>query len=205
MTKLHTLVDLENVHPKIEDLRRLVPTMTDTWVFHGPNQAKEAARLKAAHDAVTLVPHSGKGKNALDFHLSFYLGYVAARQPDASLVVVANDTGYDSMLRHARTLGFTVKRIGFKPKVVSVAAKKPAPAKSASANPQAEVESMKILATKIAPPARKSAVPTNKATAAKKAPKRKLPPTNSGRHSQVPGTPPRRGAFFEGICGRQSC
>jgi len=42
--------------------------------------------LKAAHDAITLVPHSGKGKNALDFHLSFYLGYVAARQPEARLV-----------------------------------------------------------------------------------------------------------------------
>jgi len=43
MTKLHTLVDLENVHPTIEDLRKLVPRMTDAWVFHGPNQAKEAA------------------------------------------------------------------------------------------------------------------------------------------------------------------
>ena len=29
MTKLHALVDLENVHPKIEDLRKLVPKMTD--------------------------------------------------------------------------------------------------------------------------------------------------------------------------------
>lgn len=43
MTKLHTLVDLENVHPKIEDLRKLVPRMTDAWVFHGPNQAKKVA------------------------------------------------------------------------------------------------------------------------------------------------------------------
>lgn len=110
ITKQQTLVDLENVHPKIEDLRKLVPNMTDAWVFHGPNQAKEAAQLKAAHDATTLVPHSGKGKNALDFHLSFYLGYVAARQPGASLVVVANDRGYDSMINHARTLGFTVRR-----------------------------------------------------------------------------------------------
>jgi hypothetical protein len=42
---------------------------------------------------VTLVPRSGQGPNALDFHLSFYLGYVAARHPDAVLVVVANDRG----------------------------------------------------------------------------------------------------------------
>lgn len=68
--------------------------------------------MKAAHDAITLVPHSGKGKNALDFHLSFYLAYVAAQQPEASLVVVANDTGYDSMISHARTLGFPSLKSG---------------------------------------------------------------------------------------------
>lgn len=63
---------------------------------------------------LTLVPHTGNGKNALDFHLSFYLGYVAARHPDATLVVVANDKGYDAMLSHAKLLGFTARRVGFK-------------------------------------------------------------------------------------------
>jgi hypothetical protein len=155
MTKMHTLVDLENVHPKIEDLRKLVPRMTDAWVFHGPNQAKEAAQLKAAHDAITLVPHSGKGKNALDFHLSFYLGYVAARQPDASLVVVANDTGYDSMINHARTLGFTVRRMGFKPKAVSAAVKEVVAAKKAAVPAKRTVPAKKAASKKV--PAKQAA------------------------------------------------
>ena len=176
MTKLHTLVDLENVHPKIEDLRRLVPTMTDTWVFHGPNQAKEAARLKAAHDAITLVPHSGKGKNALDFHLSFYLGYVAARQPGASLVVVANDTGYDSMIKHARTLGFTIQRMGFRPKAGSAAVKKPVAAKKVVAKPlTVGAESPKTRTTTMVPPAKKAAVPAEKTVPVKQAASKKVP------------------------------
>ncbi len=169
MTKLHTLVDLENVHPTIEDLRKLVPRMTDAWVFHGPNQAKEAARLKAAHDAITLVPHSGKGKNALDFHLSFYLGYVAARQPEASLVVVANDTGYDSMIDHARILGFFVRRIGFLPQAVPAAAKKSVAAKEVVAKQQAGAEFTKTPATAVSPPGKKAAVSVKKAVPVKKA------------------------------------
>ena len=175
MTKLHTLVDLENVHPTIEDLRKLVPRMTDAWVFHGPNQAKEAAQLKAAHDAITLVPHSGKGKNALDFHLSFYLGYVAARQPEARLVVVANDRGYDSMINHAGTLGFSVQRIGFHPKAVPAAVKKSVAAKKVVAKPQAGAEATKTPATTVAPPAKKAAVPVKKSVPVKKAAGKKAP------------------------------
>jgi len=175
MTKLHTLVDLENVHPKIEDLRKLVPRMTDAWVFHGPNQAREAAQLKAAHDAITLVPHSGKGKNALDFHLSFYLGYVAARQPEASLVVVANDTGYDSMISHAKTLGFSVQRIGFQAQAVPAVAKKSVAAKKVAAKPQAGAVSTRTHATSDAPPAKTAAVPANKTVPANKATGKKAP------------------------------
>ena len=165
MTKLHTLVDLENVHPKIEDLRKMVPRMTDAWVFHGPNQAKEAALLKAAHDAITLVPHSGKGKNALDFHLSFYLGYVAARQLEASLVVVANDTGYDSMISHARTLGFTVRRMGFKPKAVSAAVKEVVAARKAAVSAKKTVPAKKAASKNVPAKQAPANKPAIKATA----------------------------------------
>ena len=136
MTEQHLLVDYENVQPGMEDLLKIAPKLTDVWLFHGPNQTKRAEQVKAAHERVTLVPHTGKGKNALDFHLSFYLGYVAARHPDATLVVVANDKGYDSMLSHAKLLGFTARRVGFKaskaPAVKAVAPAKKTPAKKAA-------------------------------------------------------------------------
>lgn len=116
MKELHALVDFENVQPSFEELGRLAPGFTDVWLFHGPNQIKQAQRWTSTNDRVALVPRTGRGPNALDFHLSFYLGYVAARHSKAQLVVVANDRGYDPMIAHARLLEFSVRRVGFKAK-----------------------------------------------------------------------------------------
>lgn len=171
MREQHVLVDCENVHPTIEELLKLAPDLTDVWLFHGPNQIKRAEQLQAAHERVTLVPHSGKGKNALDFHLSFYLGYVAAKHPEASLMVVANDKGYDSMIEHAKLLGFTATRVGFEAKDAP-AAKKAAPAKkvatkkAAPAKPAASVDSVTVA------PAKKAVA---KQAPAKRAPVKKVP------------------------------
>jgi Rieske Fe-S protein len=160
MQEIHVLVDFENVQPTMEELAKLVPGLTDAWLFHGPHQAKQAQSIAAAHSHVTLVPRSGQGKNALDFHLSFYLGYVAAKHPDAQLAVVANDKGYDPMIAHAKLLGFTAKRVGYKAKPAPVA--KAAPAK-------------KTVAVKVAAPVKKAAAPAAPAkVAAKKAVAKKV-------------------------------
>ena len=122
MKELHVLLDYENVQPPLAALAKLVPGFTDVWLFHGPHQAKQAQAYAAGHERVTLVPRSGQGPNALDFHVAFYLGYVAAKHPDAELVVVANDRGYDPMLAHARMLEFRARRVGYKMPVVKKAA-----------------------------------------------------------------------------------
>lgn len=168
MKELHALVDFENVHPSLEELAKLAPGFTDVWLFHGPHQAKQAQQLAANHERVTLVSHSGKGKNALDFHLSFYLGYVVAKHPAANLVVVANDKGYDSMIGHTNVLGFTAKRVGFKAKKAP-AVKKATPAKQPPA--------AKAVAKKVAPLAKpalaKKAAAMNAPVPAKKVPAKK--------------------------------
>ena len=186
MTEQHLLVDYENVQPGMEDLLKIAPKLTDVWLFHGPNQTRRAEQVKAAHERVTLVPHTGKGKNALDFHLSFYLGYVAARHPDATLVVVANDKGYDSMLSHAKLLGFTARRVGFKaskaPAVKAAAPAKKTPAKKAAVKQAVATEATTAPAQPAAvavavPPAQKTPaqkVPAKK-VAAKKTPAKKTP------------------------------
>ena len=107
---------------------------------------------------LTLVPISRSGKNALDFQLSYYVGYITSRNPNARFVVVSNDQGYGPMLDHAKELGFAVSHLGFgspKAPVKKKVAKKAATPKTVA---------------KKAVPAKKSA-PVKKAPVAKKSPK----------------------------------
>ena len=113
--RTHVLVDWENVRPKEDDIRALVPEVTDVWLFHGPTQKLVQAHHASFGDRVVPVPIARTGKNALDFHLSFYIGYIASRYPEARCVVISNDLGYGPMLEHAVLLGFSARRIGFNP------------------------------------------------------------------------------------------
>jgi NTP pyrophosphatase (non-canonical NTP hydrolase) len=110
----HVLVDWENVQPADRNIQQLVPDVTAVWLFHGPQQKNVAAHQAFFDQRLTLVPIARAGKNALDFHLSFYMGYIASRNPHAHFVVISNDQGYLPMLEHARMLGFSAQQVGFK-------------------------------------------------------------------------------------------
>lgn len=183
----HVLVDWENVQPKEKDIRDLVPDVTDVWIFHGPNQKRVGENQTSFGDALTLVPISRAGKNSLDFHLSYYVGYINSRNPTARFVVISNDQGYAPMLEHATELGFAASQVGFgvlravskkvaakkvpakKPPVKTPVAKKVAPAKKSvqstqKAGPVTPKKSIKSPAVKKAP---KTASPASVGTAAK--------------------------------------
>jgi len=127
----HLLIDWENVQPRCEELGALAPEGTDVWLFHAPHQKPDIESFGRAYGAerVTLIPRTGAGKNALDFQLSYYIGYISARQPQACFVVVSNDTGYDPMLAHSRDLGFVARRC-------AVHRQSPRPAAAAAAAPR---------------------------------------------------------------------
>ncbi|MEK8033805.1 nucleotide pyrophosphohydrolase [Ideonella sp. DXS29W] len=150
----HVLVDWENVQPGEADLRALVPEVTDVWLFHGPGQKDVGARHASFGDRATPVKIARTGKNALDFHLSFYMGYIAARHPDARFVVISNDKGYRPMLEHAVELGFAARHLEFKPAPPArrAAAKKTSPKKPAAKNAPAK-KAAPATDKKTAPPA----------------------------------------------------
>jgi NTP pyrophosphatase (non-canonical NTP hydrolase) len=152
----HVLVDWENVQPKESDLRTLVPDVTDVWIFHGPNQKVDPESYGSFGSRVTPVKIARSGKNALDFHLSFYMGYIASRHPDARFVVVSNDKGYGPMLEHAAELGFSARQTAFG-----------APMPSANGGAMFSLAPAKTKAAKKTPPAAKTK--TTKTTAAAKA------------------------------------
>lgn len=169
----HVLIDWENVQPKEADIRTLVPDVSDVWIFHGPNQKRVGADQTSFGDNVTLVPISRTGKNSLDFHLSFYMGYITSRYPAARFVVISNDQGYGPMLEHAAELGFAASQVGFgvrKTPVKKVAPKKGTATKPATVKKVSQPAAKKPLPKAIkpkSPPALKKApkVPAAKASA----------------------------------------
>lgn len=110
MTK-HLLVDLENLQPPAAAVAHWMGTEGKAWIFYGPHQHKLLPAFQALGDRVTLIPISRSGANALDFHLVFYLGYLAAGNPKSHFTVLAKDTGYDPAIDHARLLTFAVRRV----------------------------------------------------------------------------------------------
>lgn len=187
MSGTHVLLDYENVQPTEAELRALVPEASQVWVFHGPHQRQVEARFASFGADVTAVPISKTGKNALDFHLSFYMGYIASRNQASAMVVVANDKGYEPMLEHARSMGFAARQVGHgevKPAApvktappAPPSAKKAAAKKTAAKKVPAKKPAAKQPAVKVAP-AKKAAAKKAVAAvpAAKKAPAKKVTP-----------------------------
>lgn len=164
--RTHVLLDYENVQPSEEQLRQLVPDVRQLWVFHGPHQRQVGQRFISFGDDVTAVPISKTGKNALDFHLTFYIGYIASRSPAAKMVVVANDKGYEPMIEHARAMGFAVQRLAFG--AHKLAAKKSAAKKAAPKKTAAKKAAVEPVAAKHPPAPKPAAKRTAAAPAAKK-------------------------------------
>ena len=172
----HILLDYEIVQPTEVELRAMVPDATKVWVFHGPHQKQVEQRFASFGTGMTPVAISKTGKNALDFHLSFYMGYIASRHQQAKFVVVANDKGYEPMLEHAKGLGFAVRQQGHarasqasgeRPPVVNPGL----PAKPPSKKPAAKKVPAKKAAAKKASPAK---APAAKKVATKKAPAKQV-------------------------------
>jgi hypothetical protein len=113
MKTTYVLIDHENVQPK--DLAVLAPMPVEVIVFLGVNQNRLSTDLVTEMQALgakgRYVRCSGNGSNALDFHIAFHLGELAAREPQAAFIVVSKDTGFDPLLTFMRAKGIAVQRV----------------------------------------------------------------------------------------------
>lgn len=98
------LIDFENVQPGI--VGKSSGNRRKIRIFLGSNQSKipvETARaLQLYGTDAEYVRIDGSGKNALDFHIAYYLGRLAAENPGASFHVISKDTGFDPLIKHLR-------------------------------------------------------------------------------------------------------
>ncbi len=53
---------------------------------------------------------SAVGRNALDFHMVYYLGQLTASEPDAFYHVITADKGMDPLMQHMQAAGLHVSR-----------------------------------------------------------------------------------------------
>jgi hypothetical protein len=106
------LVDFENVQPT--SLEALTPEHHRVIVFLGAKQTKVPIDMVSAiqrmGERAQYVKIEGSGPNALDFHIAFYIGEMAARNPQASFRVISKDTGFDPLIKHLKSRGITVTR-----------------------------------------------------------------------------------------------
>jgi hypothetical protein len=118
MPLTHILVDFENTQPKADEVARAAGGERRLWIFRGPGQKKYEAEfaeaLLALGEQARVVRCEKSGANALDMHIAFELGRLAAAQaPGAAapaFIVVSKDTDYEPLLQYLRKLGFSARR-----------------------------------------------------------------------------------------------
>ena len=112
MSTNYVLIDFENVRPK--NLEILSNHPFKVYVFVGASQAKIpydlAVAMQQLGENAQYVKISGNGKNALDFHLAFYLGELATNDPEAYFHVISKDTGFDPLIRHLKDRKIRIQR-----------------------------------------------------------------------------------------------
>jgi len=90
------LIDYENVQP--EAMAVLDKEHFKVIVFIGANQVKVsfevASVLQRMGERAEYIKITGNGSNALDFHVAFYIGQLAAKEPEAYFHIVSKDTGF---------------------------------------------------------------------------------------------------------------
>lgn len=108
----YVLIDFENVQPK--NLSILAAHPFKVFVFIGANQTKVprhvAVAMQALGDRAKYVEIDGSGPNALDFHIAYYIGELAAADPTGSFHIISKDKGFDPLIRHLKGKKIRVRR-----------------------------------------------------------------------------------------------
>lgn len=101
----YVLIDYENVH--LKSLALLNGDQFRIHVFLGKNNTKIGSELAIAMqkigDRAEYVMLESSGRNALHFHIAYYLGFLVAADPTAYFHIISKDTGFDPLVEHLKT------------------------------------------------------------------------------------------------------
>ncbi|MES2229519.1 MAG: PIN domain-containing protein [Pseudomonadota bacterium] len=104
LRKNYVFIDYENVQPA--RLSALDQDHFKVMVFVGASQTRlafeSAAALQRMGSRAEYIKISGNGSNALDFHIAFYIGHLAAQDPTAYFHIISKDAGFDPLVQHLK-------------------------------------------------------------------------------------------------------
>jgi hypothetical protein len=105
-------IDFENIQQI--DLSKIADNFLVT-IFVGSNQKNLPFELvrdaQPLGEKINWLMIEGSGKNALDFHIAYYLGRQLAQSPKVECTILSKDTGFDPLVQHLGKKGFTCRRI----------------------------------------------------------------------------------------------
>lgn len=108
----YILIDFENV--QVKSLALLQGEQFRIRVFLGPKNTRLPTELvlamKSLGEHADYIVLDAGGHNALDFHITYYLGKLAANDPSACFHIISKDTGFDSLIKHMNKTGIDCKR-----------------------------------------------------------------------------------------------
>ncbi|MEA3641903.1 MAG: PIN domain-containing protein, partial [Lamprobacter sp.] len=88
---------------------------TTITLFIGPHQHRLpielVMRMQALGERGRYDKIERAGMNALDFHLAFYLGELAAADPQDRYRILSKDSGFDHLIAHLQARGLDVERL----------------------------------------------------------------------------------------------
>jgi len=105
-------IDYENVQDvQVEVIKKTVKVA----IIVGQDQTKVPIDLvqktQPFGSAVEWIQVSGKGRNALDFFIAFFLGRDVAIDRGKSFIIYSKDTGYDPLINYLKKSGIKARRI----------------------------------------------------------------------------------------------
>lgn len=105
-------IDYENVQDiKVDVIKKVA----NVKIILGQDQNKVpielVQRTQPFGDAVEWIQVNGRGRNALDFFIAFFLGRDIALNKDKAFIIYSKDTGYDPLINYLKKNGVKIKRI----------------------------------------------------------------------------------------------
>ena len=175
-------------------------------IFRGPHQNKldfdVAESLQPHGDRVKYIQSDRHGKNALDFHIAFYMGRLLqeleVNGPSASshirFVVISKDGGFDALMSHVQSLGYQAMKaasirhaLGLdEPVTVTQSAPQPTPTQSPSTPSSISQPSGKPAVAKKAADVKQAAPAKQAASPKKTGAAQAKPAKETEKKSQVP-------------------